>query len=343
MQLKPLAFAAAAAAMLIVPETSEAGEDIFKALPIQADTLAVPTSALSQTVKVPCSQCKGKDSQLKLDFNVEGGSRLMLNGFELYPTADPWNGDLSAVVAQANGQEKEQRLGYSLSIEPEAVDLDLHLQLINTELRVIEVGSRFVEGVPTVKVQLIKAADGEIAIANVALIDSPVSGCSTMLCRARQQVEEMLRTLKGFKGKGCGRHRNKGHPHHPGAKHNGDAHGSGVAPPHGGRPHHRPHPPHHHLRPHHHDWRKLMKNVASHIFLPVLMGITAGVGVAVCAMVLCSVIVKVTRLATCRRAGARCCRRRQSVPRQDSDIEKVGLMEESHEEPPPQYRDDESK
>jgi len=51
-------------------------------------------------------------------------------------------------------------------------------------------------------------------------------------------------------------------------------------------------------------------------------------------MVLCSVLVRVTRLATCKRAGTRCCRRKQATPQQDSDVEKVGLMsEEEHEEP----------
>ena len=61
-------------------------------------------------------------------------------------------------------------------------------------------------------------------------------------------------------------------------------------------------------------------------------------------MGLCSVLVRVTRLATCKRAGTRCCRRKQATPQQDSDVEKVGLMsEEEHEEPPPQYRDDETK
>ncbi|UNI24165.1 hypothetical protein JDV02_009934 [Purpureocillium takamizusanense] len=339
MQLKPLAFAAAAAAMLVVPETSEHDEAVFRALPMQPDAIAMPPTAVSQAVRVPCVQCKGSDAQLKLDFVVEGDSRLMLNGFELYPTADPWNGDLSALVVDGGGREREQRLGYSLSIEPEATDQDLQLQLVGVELRVIEVGSRFVEGVPTVRLQVLRTADDRIAIANVALVDSPVSACTTMFCRVRQLTDEMLKSIKGFRPHGCGRHRNKG----PAA---------GVMPLHHGRPPHphphshpdRPHPHHHHMGPHRHNWRKLFKNVASHIFLPVLMGITAGVGVAVIAMVLCSVLVRVTRLATCKRAGARCCRRKQSPPTSQPDIEKVGLMqEEEHEEAPPQYRDDESK
>lgn len=331
MLFKPLAFAATAAAFVIAPEISEADEDIFKALPIHAETFALPPSALSQSLSVPCAQCKGRDSHLRLDFDVADGSKLMLNGFELYPHADPWNGDLTAILVKGDGKEKEQRLGYSLSIEPAAMDQDQQMQLIDVELRVIEVGSRFVEGVPAIQVQLVKAATDDIVIGNVVLEDADGMECGSMWCKAKGLAAEVFKAIKSFKGKGCGRNRH--HMGHP--QGHADA---GVVPLHGGRPGHET------MEPHHHDWRKLLKNIASYIFLPILMGITAGVGVAVFAMLLCSVVYRVTRFVRCRRGrGARCCRKKQLSRQQATDVEKVGLMEENPEEPPPQYRDDESR
>ncbi|POR32545.1 Uncharacterized protein TPAR_07245, partial [Tolypocladium paradoxum] len=334
MLFKSLAFAAAAAAFVIVPEISEADEDIFKALPVHAETFGLPPSALSQSLSVPCPQCKGKDSHLRLDLDVADGSKLLLNGFELYPHADPWNGDLTAILVKGDGKEKEQRLGYSLAIEPAAMDQDQQMQLINVELRVIEVGSRFVEGVPAIQVQLVKAATEDIVIGNVVLKDADGMRCSSMWCKAKELAGEVFKALKSVKGKGCGRHR-----HHKGHRHGGKGHAdAGVVPLHSGRPDHET------MEQHHHDWRKLLKNIASYIFLPILMGITAGVGVAVFAMLLCSVVVRLTRFARCKRSrGTRCCRKKQRSRQQATDVEKVGLMEENPEEPPPQYQDDDSK
>ncbi|PNY26514.1 Uncharacterized protein TCAP_03554 [Tolypocladium capitatum] len=332
MLFKPLAFVATAAAFVIVPQISETDEEIFKALPVHAETFTLPPSALSQSLSVPCPQCKGKDSRLRLDFDV-AGPKLLLNGFELYPHANPWNGDLTAILAEGDGREKEQRLGYSLAIEPAARDQDQQMQLINVELRVIEVGSRFVEGVPAIQVQLVKAATEDIAIGNVVLKDADGMNCGSVWCKAKGLAGEVFKALKSFKGKGCGRHRHhKGHPH--GHKVHADA---GIAPLHGGRPDHGT------MEEHQPNWRKFLKNIASYIFLPILMGITAGVAVAVLAMLICSVVVRLTRFARCKRSrGARCCRRKQRSRQQATDIEKVGLMEENPEEPPPQYRGDDA-
>ncbi|KAH6605592.1 hypothetical protein Trco_004745 [Trichoderma cornu-damae] len=265
MLLKPLALAAAAAAFVIVPEISDKDESIFKALPIEPETLQLPAEALGQSLDVPCRQCRGSDARLKLDFVVEDGSRLMVNGFELYPHADPWRNDLVADVVRASGSVTERTLGYSLSVLPRAKDEEQQLELVDVKLRVIEVGHRFVDDIPVVKVGLIKATTGEIVISDMQLMDVPEMPCNTMWCRARA-------ALKGFGA--C--HRQK--PKDPKAE--------------SAAPDAKPHHPHHHHdhMPHHHqpgqewnsqrDWRRLVTNVASHVVLPVLMGITAGVGVA---------------------------------------------------------------
>lgn len=260
MMLKPLAFAATAAALLVVPDTPDADGAIFKALPVRPEVLTLPAGALSQRVTVPCAQCKDKDSQLRLDLNVEDGSRLMLNDFELYPTANPWNGDLSAVVVDAHGTEKQRRLGYSLKVEPRPEDVDLRMQVVDIELRVIEVGSYFVEGIPTVKVQLIRAQN-EVAIGNVELMRPGASRCTTSWC---QWLDKTMASLSKLMGKitpmGCHRR-----PHH-GAKASQDGHA--------GRPH----------RHHRHTLGRLAKDIAMHIVLPVLVGLTTGVGLAVCVL-----------------------------------------------------------
>ncbi|KAL7951948.1 hypothetical protein V8C42DRAFT_23013 [Trichoderma barbatum] len=320
MLLKPLVFAAAAAAFVIVPEISEKDESIFKTLPVEPETFQLPAEALGQSLDVPCRQCRGQDTHLKLDFAVEDGSRLMVNGFELYPHADPWRDDLVAEVVRASGASNERTLGYSLSVLPRAKDEEQQLELVDVKLRVIEVGHRFVDDIPTVKIGLIKATTGEIIISDMQLMAAPEMPCHTMWCRAKAAV-------KGFGG--CRR------------KHKGSHHESMAGAKEGHHPHHhhdhKAHP-HHHERPHHapeeewnsqRDWRRLVTSVASHIVLPVLMGITAGVGVAFLAMFMCSVVYRLSmfiRGASPRRSW--CPHRRRDATRFPSaEEEKQGLME----------------
>ncbi|KAL6890366.1 hypothetical protein GGI43DRAFT_430560 [Trichoderma evansii] len=322
MLFKQLALAAAATAFAIVPEISEKDENIFKSLPVEPETFQLPAEAFGQSLDVPCRQCRGRDSHLKLDFAVEDGSRLMVNGFELYPHADPWRGDLTADVVRASGSATERTLGYSLSVLPKAKDEEQQLELVDVKLRVIEVGHRFVDDIPVVKVGLIKAVTGDIVISDMQLMAAPEMPCNTMWCRAKS-------ALKGFGG--C--HGKK--PHGP--EHHGEQ-TEAVHPPHPPHPHHHHEKPHHHERPHHHhhefeegqrDWRRLVRNVASHIVLPVLMGITAGVGVAFLAMFLCSVVYRISMFV---RGGAQrrsWCphHRRNSAQFPSAEEEKRGLLE----------------
>ncbi|KAK4081106.1 uncharacterized protein Triagg1_2638 [Trichoderma aggressivum f. europaeum] len=326
MLLKPLVFAAAAAAFVIVPELSEKDESIFKALPVEPETFQLPAEALGQSLDVPCRQCRGRDTHLKLDFAVEDGSRLMVNGFELYPHADPWRDDLVAEVVRASGAANERTLGYSLAVVPRAKDEEQKLELVDVKLRVIEVGHRFVDDIPTVKIGLIKATTGEIVISDMQLIAVPEMPCHSMWCRAKA-------ALKGFGG--CRRKMHKG-PHHEPMVGAEEGHEEGHRPHH---PHHdhRPHP-HHHERPHHgheeewnsqRDWRRLVLSVASHIVLPVLMGITAGVGVAFLAMFMCSVVYRLSmfiRGASPRRSWCPH-HRRNATQFLSAEEEKRGLME----------------
>lgn len=291
MRLPLLALVAASAAFLVPPELSEADEGIFRALPVATEASDVPSTAFSQSISMPCLHCKGRDSHLQLDFAVADGSRLTLNGFELYPNADPWAPDLQASVVRASGKTKERTLGYTLSVEPEFMDQDQQMQVIDVKLQIVQVGTRFVDGVPSVKVKLIKSPNDGILIASIDLDETPdtAAACSSLWCHAKEMVKGAFR-----KAKACGRH---GHKHHGHGHEHGSHHNSQDSPHHGhdwladqgdetdetGHGHGHGHK--HHEHGHKHDSKKhrviaLWKNVGAYIFLPVLMGITAGIGVA---------------------------------------------------------------
>merc|ERR1712169_80584 len=297
--LKQLALAATAASFLVVPETTQTDEEAFRALPIDAysATSDIPVHALSQSLDVPCANCKGKDARLSMDFAVEDGARLLLNGYELYPSADPWHGDLTAEVVKGNGKTKNQMLGYSLAVGPQAYDDNQALKVIN-------------------------AHTGEVLIGAVDMVSAEQAECTDVWCRVKEGWESAWKGIKAAGG--CRKHKGHGHGNHDG-KMMID----------GGRPHGRPA----HPGQEHHHWGKLMKNLAFSILLPVLTGITAGVGVAVFVMGLCSFVAIIvrSRRAKCRRSRRRSLKASPTEPA--AEEEKTGLMDtvEDDVEAPPQY------
>lgn len=238
MLFKQLALAAAAAAILIVPETSDSDEGIFRTLPIDVDTFEVPATAFSQSIDLPCAKCHGHDTHLKMDFAIKE-HKLMLNGFELYPNADPWQGDLSASVVTGRGRSRKRRLGYGIAVRPEGMDEEQHLEVVGVELRVIEVGDRFVKGIPPVKVKLIRAPGSELVIGNIEMMDSSkAKECSSIWCRAKGIFSGDWSSVKG-KFKDCDgttrqvwSFKDVGHSK-PGHGHKGPHHGHPHGHPHG--------------------------------------------------------------------------------------------------------------
>jgi hypothetical protein len=315
MLLHQLFFAATAASFLVVPDASVASDndDVVRTLPIEVEGFSPPVTAFSQSIDVPCKKCRGRNTHLKMDFAVEDGARLTLNGFELYPNADPWHGDLSASVVRATGYEKNQRLGYSLFVEPEGMDQSQQLEVIGVELRVIEVGNRFIDGIPSIQIKLVKAPTQEILIGSLDMKERTPSGCRSAWCRARERLDK---AMKGFGGCRKPSRLTQGFHHGP------------------QRTHHRPHSPQWMANGSgpHHQWSHLIRNLASHIFLPILMGITAGFGVAIFAMCLCRLVIRLTGFVHGDRQTAfiRCPRRRTAHVHQEvaRDEEKAALMEE---------------
>lgn len=206
--LRQLALAAVATSFVLMPETSEHDENIFKTLPIASDKTAalwgIPETAFERTLSVPCSDCRGSNTHLDLDLTVEDGTRLLLNGFELYPDADPWSGDLQASVDRGHHNLKNERLGYSLAVYPKATGKDGNMELIEVDLKIIEVGNNFVDGIPTVKVDLIKGEAGGIMMASANFEHSEETACTTIWCRAKELADKLWAQAQSL-GKGCGK------------------------------------------------------------------------------------------------------------------------------------------
>ncbi|KAG5999666.1 hypothetical protein E4U43_001932 [Claviceps pusilla] len=342
MQLVPLALAATAAALVIVPELSEPDEAMFRALPIFEGPSSQPILADSHVVSVPCVQCDGADRSLSLNFSVVDDKRLLLNGRELYPQAAASTdrereAKAAAATATATMAREQRNLGYSLAVVPEAVGKGSKLQLLNVELRVIEVGDRFVDGVPAINVRLFKAPFSEdIIIADVAVATSKVSGCNSLACRAREGMGDMLTALKGLRPlRGC--HGRGGRRVHHGKNHDAMLLPETQMQAQRGSSRNRP------QSPPSHEWRRILTHIAAQILLPVLMGITAGVGVALLAMAVCSLFL---RLAACVRGrrtetGDVASSAAGSTSEESFASEKDRLMEVA--ELPPQYTDEDCK
>jgi hypothetical protein len=325
MLFRQLALAASAAAFLIVPDVSVADKDTINALPVDTNvkTFELPATAFSQSLDLPCRKCRGRDTHLKMNFAVEDGSRLTLNGFELYPNADPWHGDLTASVVKGNGHERSQTLGYSLAVKPQGFDEQQMMEVVGIELRVIEVGNRFVEAVPSVTVKLVRAADNEILIGSLNVNEPAPPRCESVWCRV---MESFDRGCQRFRHGRPGPH---GHPHGPKPPH------------HHARPGHHAHPhPHGDEEPAHRHWRLLIKGLASHIFLPVLMGITAGFGVALFVMCLCRLAIRLTALVRGEKQPAllRCPRRKRARVAENAKDEEKSALVDNQGLPP--YEDD---
>lgn len=221
---------AAAHALLVPPELSESLhqlDDIVNALPVE-----VPKIAQSQTLNLNCPGCplfhhrghRGSfrnkhtiPNHLELSFNIDhdtGSDRLTVNGFELYPNADPFSGTLSAPqipdVEWHHGNRKPKAhaspltppLGFSLQVNHEAQDNTDNMDLINLNLQIIEVGSNFVDGIQNVQIKLIQSLDGALMIGDIHATDSQTTQdgpkhkhkeCASILCKWRAMIADRLK------------------------------------------------------------------------------------------------------------------------------------------------------
>lgn len=222
-------------------------------------------------------------SHLELDFGIvpsDNADRLMLNGFELFPNPDPLRNTLTAAVRPdvLHRQMKKrphfkgpkpQTLGFGMQTRPVAKNEEDALELIEIKLDIIEVGDVFVDGIPNLQVNVVKTPTGKLMLGEIKTIDSETSQsnpmdkqeeCTTLLCKWKAVIMQKLAGLRFHKG--CG-----GRPAH--AKGHEEVKGNNESKV------EEPQEPHHGHRQK--NWGLLFKNIASHILLPVAVGIFAGI------------------------------------------------------------------
>ncbi len=380
MQLKPIIAAAgltatAANALLLLPDVSV--DDIVTTLPVptevydEINTLQIAQIAQTQNLKLECPGCpvrvfphwKGHHgetniktdipSHLELDFSIampespDGVDRLLLNGFELYPESNPFQNTLTATLLpdfhegrvnrphhiKGPRPHTAQNLGFGLQTRLiPSTDDDDDLDLVVVDLQIIEVGNVFVHGIPNVEIKLVKTPSGKLMIADVAAMASentqkpPVDAqeeCTTLFCRLMAMARERLDRLRA--GKHCGSRPDQANPENDHIE--VDMHPA-VNPP----------------QEYKHHWGHLFKNIATHILLPVAIGVMAGVTASIIGMMVGTFLVYLWRTFVRRPSCARRQHRRHggsSKAGQNEvavDDEKSGLMAHQEEpDTPPAY------
>lgn len=272
MLFKYLNFVAAATAVAITPQLPE---HEMKAVELAWPEVAkTPMSAaLSRTLTVPCPKCPGENAELQFSFTIQKSTKLACNGFEVYPDADPFHGDLQARLYAEDGPNELQKLGYSIATVPlTASDPESRLQVVDVTLRVVEVGSLFVDDIPTIIVRMVELPTGETFIGNIETVEQVKNPCTTALCRLGEKFDTLWASFEELKSvkfwdctagdRSCIRRMAWSISGTASMDRlSGDkvsAQGQKIL----GRPR---------------EWTKLIKQVSSYVFLPVLFGITGGI------------------------------------------------------------------
>lgn len=244
-------------------------------------------------------------SILKLNFSLshEVKDQLLLNGLPIYPIdprsaafMEPLTAPLMAMTMEKTWvQTSTPKLGYSLSVHhPVAYSNQDQLDLVAIHLEIVEVGDKFLSGLPSIEVRLLETRSGKLMIGDAQItqpksqVSTPTEDdleCTTIICKWKAIVADRLSKLKGLKG--CG---SKSRPDVPKAF-------SGHR---GKKPHHghhsRPGPnrpfPHHHR---HGGIARFFKGIVLHVLIPVLIGIMFGITSSLIGMVAGHIVVFVWR------------------------------------------------
>lgn len=374
---------AVANAFLLPPEISSHEIEILESIPVESADIAQ-----AQSIRLDCPGCppvfkkhngkpkhhKPHSTHLELDFSVDN-DRLLVNGFELYPNSDPFTSVL--VAPQVADKPKhhrphqddetialkshhkfrphdgrpvavEQQLGFSLQIQPTIQITDENMDMIVVDLQIIEVGSVLVDGLSNIRVHLIRLPENKLLIGKIQQLPSETAAttaltnagteCTTIICKWRAIIAAQLAKMKmhGCAGMAAvkGAHGHEAHPHD--------------------HMHHGHHPGHQkHRQP---GWSQLFRKLTSHILLPILVGIVAGVSVSIIGMAIGTILVGLWRKFVrgqsffpshhCRRlhlSGAHHHHHHHHHKAHRTEPaameEKAGLMESQEQELPPAYED----
>ena len=253
-----------------------------------------------------------RPSRIQLNWSIEHlptHDRLLLNGRELYPDAEgPYPAPQLVDGDNGDGDDVEHprhhaplvheisSFGRSTATGGKPGPQLLGLLSTDIEFQIITVDGFFAGRIPSVRIRLLETGDGRLALYQVEKgapnelylglyaggrqqqqqqqQQQADSRCRTLLCRWITAARERLKSLRPFR-----------HCHgHKMTK------GAALPASHGHGAHPHIHHQHHHLptsasgngrMPYRqHSWGQLVKNVASHILLPVLIGIVAGVSMS---------------------------------------------------------------
>jgi len=305
---KFLLFAGVASAFLVIPESlppkvkdikEKEEENAFNILPIDvaSDVPALDLAIAGKSdVSVPCAECTHGDA-LRFHFNVADSTHLILNDFEIFPEPDPMRGALTAQVDK--GTHRSEKLGYSIFTTSGGFDKEQGMAVADIEIKILAVGRKMVHRVPSVKITVLTAENGMLYIADTKILEpAPAKPkCHSMLCA----FKEMLGSFKGRMGCHGGKAKsalkdaaNQAYGHGVPAMHNAQQKAEEMIK----EEHDRLKEKFHHHRG---GIFRLVRNFISHVILPVILGISAGVGVAALAMVTANAIMAVTRCLCGRR------------------------------------------
>lgn len=349
--------AASASAFLVVSEVSK-----IEIQPIPANVL----EHLVRTVNLDCPKCPVRmphgrgyttkmASHLQMKFEVDLGvaSRLLVNGFEIYPSVVPFMPLKAPHIVDMPSRDGMMRGGmmHGSSSRMKSVDPlgfsalsrtlppgDDGMERISLDLHVIEVSSVFVDGIPRIHVELVKDKAGMLAIEKIGTV----------------AAEPAATTMSGHKGKpkcsswmcswveSLGLHWDHWRPHCGMGAKNGPKH-PGHGGPHDDKPHHDSKQSPALIEPvrSHGTWVQLARTVVTHVLLPILIGVMAGVAMSFLGMVVGAIIVAAYRMIRGSPFPSRRVFFSAAVPAVLAESkeaqEQDGLME--NQEPPPSYEE----
>ncbi|KAE8442603.1 hypothetical protein EG329_003026 [Mollisiaceae sp. DMI_Dod_QoI] len=332
---------------LVPPKISSADKDIVTTLPFE-DAVAIDT----RVMEINCPGCpalpeiegkmhmKQPPSMLKLNFSIshDDVDQLLLNGLPIYPIdplsgafLEPLTAPLMALTMEKTWEQTSTpKLGYSLRVHHPAVHSEQdQLDLVVLHLEILEVGEKFLSGLPNVEIKLLETpsrklmiGDGQITQpkSEVAKPTDEDQECTTIICKWRAIVADRL-----SKWKSCG---SKARPESP------HAFSSHKKPHHHGRP--GPHRPfrHHHR---HGSFARFLKGIVLHVFIPVLIGIMVGITASLVGMVAGHIVIFVWRTVFRRGRSQAYAEVKQQDANEESDEEVKSFL--AHQGPPPEYQD----
>jgi hypothetical protein len=289
--------------------------------------LAIRPHEEGRLIKVPCPGCPFAEgtswtnipNSLILKFHVDSNDQntLKLNGAPLYPVsmfpamlkAPQIHADLPLVDFNPEKSVYQAlRLGYKLSIHPlPRADPNSDEEEIQIKFHVLEIQDKFVEGVPSVQIVLVKnLKTGSLQLRSSDLLQSLGHGAifaapmdnecrlGPIICKLKEVFGKKFNIkFSGMRAKFRGCH--KARPHHQlnGAKASphAQAHNTSSDPAPSQMPSHPLGHGHGHGRPHRHHQHGFAafvngtKRVVAHFFVPVMIGIAAGMTASIIGMI----------------------------------------------------------